>query len=187
MPITARTARRLSCTLLLLSGGAQAQAQTLQPGLWDMQTTMQGSAEMNQAMAEMHKQLAAMPPAQRQQMQDMMARQGVAIQPGTGGGMRVQICMTKEMVERDQIPTQDGQCKTQFSPRTGNTMKMRFTCTAPPSDGEGEVRFISPQAYSTRMTVNSQRGGKRETVTMQSEAKWLTAQCGAVRPLPVSP
>lgn len=177
--------RPLLCSAALLAGAAQAQ--TLQPGLWEMRSSMQGAGEMNQAMAEMQKQLAAMPPAQRKQMEDMMAKQGVAIQPGSAGGMRVQVCMTKEMVERDQIPAQGGQCKTQVSPRSGNTMKMRFSCTNPPSDGEGEVSFISPQAYTTRMTVNTQQGGKRETMTMQGDAKWVSAQCGNVKPLPVAP
>ena len=179
-----KASRLLSCLLIC---SASAFAQTQAPGLWAVQSKMGGNPEMDKAMAEMQKQLAAMPPAQRKQMEDMMARQGVAIQPGGAGGMRVQICLTREMIERDQIPTQDGQCKTQVSPRTGNTMKMRFSCTNPPSDGEGEVRFISPQAYATRMTVNTQQAGKRETVTMQGEAKWVSAQCGNVKPLPVTP
>lgn len=166
---------------LLLTGATQAQ--TLKPGLWEMRSSMQGSGEMNKAMDEMQKQLAAMPPEQRKQMQEMMAKQGVSLGSAGPGGMSVRICMTQEMVERNEIPAQDGQCKTTTSPRAGNTMKMSFVCTTPPSSGEGEVRFISPEAYSSRMVINSVRNGKRESMTMTGDSKWLSAQCGAVKPI----
>ncbi len=180
MAVRLRTSHALLATLLL--AGA-AQAQTLKPGLWEMRSSMQGSGEMNKAMDEMQKQLAAMPPEQRKQMQEMMAKQGVSLGSAGPGGMSVRICMTQEMVERNEVPAQDGQCKTTTSPRAGNTMKMSFVCTTPPSSGEGEVRFISPEAYSTRMTVNSTQNGKRETMTMTGDSKWLSAQCGAVKPI----
>ena len=60
----------LSATLLLGSGAALAQ--TTRPGLWDIQHKMGGDPEIDRAMAEMQKQLAAMPPAQRKQMEAMM-------------------------------------------------------------------------------------------------------------------
>lgn len=166
---------------LLLTGAAQAQ--TLKPGLWEMRSSMQGSAEMNKAMDEMQKQMAAMPPEQRKQMQEMMAKQGMQLGSAGPGGMSVRLCMTQEMVERNEIPAQDGRCKTTSSPRAGNTMKVSFVCTTPPSSGEGEVRFISPEAYATRMTIHSMQNGKRETMTMNGDSKWLSAQCGAIKPI----
>ena len=39
-----------------------AWAQSTKPGLWEIQHKMGGSPEMDKAMAEMQKQLAAMPP-----------------------------------------------------------------------------------------------------------------------------
>ncbi len=166
---------------LLLANAAHGQ--TLKPGLWETRSSMQGSAEMNKAMDDMQKQLAAMPPEQRKQMQDMMAKQGMNLGSAGPGGMSVQLCMTKDMVERNEIPAQDGQCKTTTSQRSGNTMKMSFTCTTPPSSGEGEVRFISPEAYTTRMVITTAQNGKRETMTMTGDSKWLSAQCGAVKPI----
>jgi hypothetical protein len=33
------------------------------------------------------------------------------------------------------------------------------------------------------MTVNTATAGKTERMTMESQGKWLSAECGAVRPL----
>ena len=62
----------------------------------------------------------------------VLAQQGVAM--GSGGMHTVKICMSKEMVERNEMPAQQqGNCKSTVSPRSGNTMKMSYVCTQPPS------------------------------------------------------
>ncbi|MEO8542856.1 MAG: DUF3617 domain-containing protein [Burkholderiaceae bacterium] len=174
--------RIAACLLSVVAVGAGAQA--LKPGLWEMQTKMQsGSGEMENAMAEMQKQMAAMTPEQRKMMQDMMGKQGVSVGAGGPGGMSVKVCMTKEMVERNEIPTQQGDCKTTQSPRSGNSMKFAFSCTKPPSSGEGEVTFVSPQTYTSKVIVNTTATGKAERMTMESQGKWLSAECGAIKPM----
>ena len=66
-------------------------------------------------------------------MEDMMAKNGVAMSPGAGGGMAVKICLTKEMLDRNQgaAAMQRAGCTSTMSPRVGNTMKLTFTCTQP--------------------------------------------------------
>ena len=108
---------------------------------------------------------------------------GVAIQPGGAGGMRVQVCMTKEMVERDQIPAQGGQCKTQVSPRSGNTMKFSYACTQPPSSGEGVMTFNGDTGYTMKMNTTTTVKGKPEKMTMDASGKWLSADCGNIKPI----
>ncbi|HEX2545609.1 MAG TPA: DUF3617 domain-containing protein [Ramlibacter sp.] len=162
--------------------GLPAAAQTLKPGLWEINNKMGGNAEMNAAMAEMHKSMAAMSPADRKQMEAMMAQNGVKmVQPGAGGGMAVQMCMTREMVERNDVPMQDG-CRMTQNTRSGNTMKMAFTCTNPPSSGEGTFTFQGSEAYTSKMTIKTVSGGKTETTTMDTTGKWLKADCGNVKP-----
>jgi hypothetical protein len=158
-----------------------ASAQTMKPGLWEINNKM-GGGQMDQAMAEMHKQMQQMSPAERKQMEDMLAKQGVRMSPGAGGGMSVQMCMTKEMVERNDMPMQEG-CRMTQNTRSGNTMKMAFTCTNPPSSGEGQVTFSSPEAYTSKMTIRTQEKGRTETMTMDTTGKWLKADCGNVKPL----
>ena len=76
-----------------------------------MQTS---GGQMEQGMAQMQQQLATMPPEQRKKMEEMMAKQGVKMGL-PGGGMSVKVCMTKEMVERNEMPAQQGDCTTTSS------------------------------------------------------------------------
>jgi hypothetical protein len=160
-----------------------AAAQSLKPGLWEVTNKMGGSPQMDQAMAEMQKQLAAMPPEQRKQMEAMMAKQGMQMaKPAAGGGMALKICMTKEMVERNDVPMQ-GDCKVTSQQRSGSTTKIAYTCSNPPSSGEGTFTHIGPEAYSSKMTVKTAVQGKTETMTMEGSGKWLAADCGAIKPM----
>jgi len=165
----------------LAAFASTAGAQSLKPGLWEITNKMQtGSGQMEQQMAQMQQQMANMPPDQRKMVEEMMAKQGVKV--GAGGGMSVKVCMTKDMVERNELPAQQGDCKTTQQSRTGNTMKMAFTCTNPPSSGEGQVTFASPEAYSMKMAVNTTVQGKPEKVNMDGSGKWLGADCGSIKP-----
>jgi hypothetical protein len=173
-------------TILLAACAAVAlpvAAQTLKPGLWEMQHKVQGNAEMDQAMAEMQKQLAAMSPEQRKQMETMMAGRGVQMAPADGGGMRLKMCMTREMAERNDIPANRGDCKTGPQQRSGNTLKMTFTCTNPQSSGDTQVTFNGSESYTSKTNVTSTTNGKSETMRMEGSGKWLSADCGSVKPI----
>lgn len=155
-----------------------AGAQTMKPGLWEIHNKM-GGGQMDAAMAEMQKQLAQMPPAQRKQMEAAMAQRGMKMAPGAGG-MSVQMCMTKEMVERNDVPVQDG-CTATQNKRSGNRVQFAFRCTNPPSSGEGEMTF-TPESYTSHMTMKGLVQGKTETIVSDTTGKWLKADCGSVKP-----
>jgi hypothetical protein len=160
--------------------------QTLKPGLWEIHNKMGGNAQMDQAMAEMQKQMASMSPAERKQMETMMAQRGMQMpQAGAGGGMAMRICMTKEMVERNEMPMEKSDCKITSQSKSGNTMKMAFSCPNPPSTGETQFTLAGPEAYSSNITVKTVVDGKNETMTMDGSGKWLAADCGAVKPMGV--
>ncbi len=175
-------------TLAVLAAAVAAPAwsqTTMKPGLWDINQHMESAGgEMEAAMAKMQKQMAAMSPEQRKMMEDTMARQGVKIGPAaSGGGMNVQVCMTREMVERNEMPSQQrGSCKSTSQQRVGNTMKMAFVCSEPPSRGEGQFTFNSPESYTMKMNVESLDQGKARKMSMQSTGTWRGADCGNVKP-----
>ena len=176
---------RISFVLATAALGAAclpAGAQSLKPGLWEINNKIKGSAEMDQAMAQMQQQLAAMPPEQRKQMEAMMAQRGAKMAPAAGGGMTMQMCMTKEMADRNDVPMQDG-CTMTKQQRTGTTMKLAFNCTRPPSSGEGEFTFMGDQAYKSHMVVRTMAQGKPETMEMDGAGKWLSADCGNIKPI----
>ena len=162
-----------------------AGAQNLKPGLWEVTNKMQtASGQMEAQMAQAQEQMAAMPPEQRKMMEEMMAQRGVKLGAGgPGSGMSAKICLTKEMVERNEVPAQQGDCKTTQHARTGNTMKMSFVCTNPPSNGEGQVTFVGPDAYNMKMLVNTTVQGKPEKINMDGTGKWLGADCGSIKPM----
>ena len=184
-----RVAVRLVCSsLLLLLGATGALAQFTKPGLWEIQTRMGGNPQMDQARAQMQQQMANMPPAQRKMMEDMLAQQGLNVGVDKDGGMAVKVCITPEMAARQALPTQtEGDCKTQLGARTGNTMKMSFVCTNPPSSGEGAYTFRGDTGYDMAMRVKTVNEGKPMNVTMDGTGRWLSADCGQVRPVPMTP
>jgi hypothetical protein len=145
------------------------------------------SGEMEKAQAQMQQQMASMPPEQRKKMEAMMAQHGVQMGAGKGGGMTVKTCMTKEMVERQEVPVQHGDCKTTMQKRSGNTSKMAYTCANPPSSGEGEFTIQSPEAYTMHMVVKSTAAGRAETMNMDATGKWISADCGNIKPMAKPP
>jgi len=170
-------------TLLLATA---THAQTVKPGLWEITNQMQGTpgSKADAAMAQMQKQMASMSPEQRKMVEDMMAKKGLQMGTTAGGGMAVKICLTPEMAARNEVaPAQQGSCTHTPSPRSGNTQKFSFSCTSPPSHGEGQVTYTSPEAYAMQMTTTTTRKGKEETMHMQGQGKWLGSDCGSVKPL----
>ncbi|RYX92312.1 MAG: DUF3617 domain-containing protein [Comamonadaceae bacterium] len=178
------TTRHLLAAALLAACSLGASAQMIKPGLWEMSNKVGGSPEMDRAMAQMQQQLASMPPEQRKMMQDMMAKQGVSMGGATaGGGVSVKVCISKEMAESNQLPQQtQGDCKTTMGPRTGSSQKFSYVCTQPPSTGEGEFTYSSPESYAMKMKTNTTVQGKPQTMTMEGTGKWQSADCGAIKP-----
>jgi hypothetical protein len=164
---------------------AGASAQNMKPGLWEITNSMKsGSGQMEKAQAQMQQQMASMSPEQKKMMQEMMAKQGMAMgKGGPGGGMSVKTCMTKEQVERNEMPAQKGDCTTTKQEKSGNTMKFAVACTNPPSTGEGQITFTSSEAYNMKMAIRSMIDGKPETMNMEATGKWLGADCGSIKPM----
>lgn len=175
--------------LALLTGAAlpvAAQAQKLNPGLWEMQTSMKsGDGRMQESMARMQKELANLPPEQRKMMQDMMAKQGVGIDPAKGL-QAMRLCLSKEQAERDEWPTDpNGSCKYERVQRSGATTRFAFSCSNPKASGEGEATVHSAKSYSSRMSSQlTDKDGKVVRTDMQQQARWLGADCGTVKPMP---
>lgn len=168
----------------LALGSLNALAQTQVPGLWEHSFKMKSQdAETDKAMADMQKQMAAMPPEQRKQIEQMMASRGMSM---GAQGTTVKVCVTKEDVARKAEPQFREGCTQQVVQRTANSMKVKFECTKPqPMSGEGEMSFISDKAYTGKSTVTSQANGKSQQMTMEMAGKWLAADCGDVKPRPV--
>lgn len=172
----------LAVLAVLAATAGTAHAQNQRPGLWEMTHKTGGNAEMDASMARMQKQMAAMPAEQRKQMEAMMG--GNLPTAAADGGMTMKVCLTPEMAARNEVPRQtEGDCTTTITSRTTASMKMAFVCTNPPSKGEGTYTFPSDKAYTMAMTISAERKGKPSTMTLNGSGKWLSADCGNVKPV----
>ena len=185
-PMRLQRLRRLRATLVaaaLAAATSAAFAQSMKPGLWEVRSRMQMGAQLDQQVVQLQQQMAAMPAEQRKMMEDMLARQGVKLGAASAPGtLDLQVCISKEMAERDEIPAAKADCKNSVSPRTGNVLRFSFVCTTPPSSGEGQVVFNGPESYTMKMTVNTLAQGRQEKLSLEGSGRWLASDCGAVKP-----
>lgn len=161
----------------------------MRPGLWEHNVTLKSqSGQIEAAMAQAQKAMAAMPPAQRKQMEQMMAAQGVGIGSGANKGHTVKVCVTPEQAAMDEMPQQDG-CTQKVQRVDARTMKMTFQCKGdddtPPTSGEGTVQLQGPAAYTGQFKIKTTTNGKPEQIDMAQSGKWLSDNCGAIKPAPM--
>jgi hypothetical protein len=186
-----RTMNKTIARILLLACSAVATAlpagaQTMKPGLWSLSNTMTSSdPQVSQAMAAMQQQMANMSPEQRQQMQKMMRQNGVQLDVGAGGALQTKMCMSREMAERKEFPVQQGDCKQTFTQQSSTRGRIAFSCTKPKVSGEGEVTADSDTSYRAHMKIKSEEQGRNQVVDMDVTGKWLSADCGNIRPIPI--
>lgn len=159
-----------------------AQAQDMKPGLWSQSSTISSKdPQVQSAMSTLQQHMANLSPTQRAQMDQLMKQNGVQMDVGNGGALQTKICMTREMIARKEFPVQQGDCKQSYT-QQGNVGHLSFVCTRPKVSGEGDVTMIGDSAYRARMHVNNE-GSASQAVDVDMTAKWLSADCGALKPL----
>lgn len=180
--------KRFLIALAMLSmATAQAQAQTTQtgptikPGLWELNNTVKtGDIQTDAAIQMAMQQLANMPPAQRAQMEAMLAQNGVSVpKVGGDGSMTVTACVTPEMAAKKELPlNQKGNCTSKTAPTAGG-LDVSFSCTNPTSSGQGQIRFSDDSHYTMIMDVNTEATGAPQKVKVNSTGRWVGASCPA--------
>jgi hypothetical protein len=174
--------RAAGLAVFWLAATGVANAQNLKPGLWEHGFTMKSaSGEIEKGMAQAQAELARLPPDQRKMMEQMMAQQGVGM---TGKASSVRLCITPEQASRTELPAGDGKCEQKSLQRSGSTIRTSFVCAGPPpTSGQSEITLKGDTAYSGRSVVDTTVKGKPERMTMDVTGKWLSADCGNVKPL----
>lgn len=166
-------------TLMCAMGATTlAQAQMLQPGLWELTTSnMEVEGQPMPDMQMMLSQLRSLPPEQRAMMEQMLAKQGITV---AGNGIRS--CLTAEQVKTNDIPLQDPQsgCTQRITERKGNIWKFSFSC--PKAQGAGQATFLSDREFTTQVAGTFNANGTVQKGSMQTRAQWLGANCGSVKP-----
>ncbi len=207
------TMRLTALVLSLATIAAPVLAQDIKPGLYQVTSKMGGNNKMGEMMKQQKEAMAKMTPEQRRQMADMPkhvakmmegmspeqkkkmkemmgdqagameAMQSMQMTYNADGSTSMKMCVTKEMIDQRDVAIQQGDCKQSNSKMTGGVMKIAYTCTQPPSKGEGELRMTGPNSFTTRMTMVSTDPANKQTMQLESSSTWLGANCGSVKPM----
>ena len=158
-----------------LSLPVAAQAQMLQPGLWEltssnMKVDNQNLPDLQLILGQLGSQMT---PAQKAALE----KQGINM-----GGKGIRVCLTPEQVKTDDIPLQDAQsgCKQEITDRSANQWKFRFSC--PKAQGSGVATFLSDREFNTKVNGTFNATGIQQQGSMDTRAVWLGQDCGTVKP-----
>jgi hypothetical protein len=168
-----------------VSSAIAVQAQTtiptppIKPGLWQIQ--MERVVD-GQKMPDMSERMKNMSPEKRAQMEAMMKQHGV----GMGGGGN-QMCYTREMLEHSPWADIQTDCKPTFSSRTSSAWKWHTSCPKASLEADGEAIFINSESYTVKTTSVSKFGDKVRNSSTTMTGKWVSADCGDVKPLDLKP
>ena len=171
----------LAMTATVVCLPALAAEPLFKAGLWEINNKPAGAggAQMQAMLAAAQQQLGAMDPGQRAQVEALMSRNGVVIE---NGNVKAKVCVTPAMAARQQLPVQQkGNCSARFSPASGNTINYAVSCTSPAATSEGSATFSSPTSYTASTRINAADAGGA-TMTVDSNGRWLSADCGNIAP-----
>ncbi len=157
-------------------------AADMKAGLWEIKTLRQivDGRDMQAQMQAMQTQLAALPAAQRKQMEAMMASQGIGM---SGGAMR--ICISEEAARRNApVIDPEDRCQPRALTRSGNTVRFEIDCTMDgrATRGKGESTF-SGNSVRSRMDMTTTGPDGRHTMQTESQMTYLGPDCKGLAPV----
>ncbi len=162
--------------LLTLTAASAAHAADIRPGLWEFRSTrmnLAGLPDLSPQMAQLQQHLKNLPADTRRLLEQQMASRGVTL--GSDGTVRS--CITPEQAKQDNLYAgkTEGNCTLTEVVKGRGTVRGRLNCTQPRGSGDFEARIVSPEQFSTRVNVRSDRGDMQ----METEARWIGEHCPA--------
>lgn len=148
-------------------------ADKMKPGLWSM--TMK---------SDMMKNMPKIPPEQLEKMREM----GIKMPQMQDGGITTNVCISKEMSERDHPPEmarKDTGCESKNYERSGSSYSLDLVCDRKEMKGVGRIQgtFSGNESFTSTYDFKGVSHGKPVDQHMASAGKWLSADCGNVMPI----
>jgi len=160
----------------------RAPAQTpprMKAGLWQIHVEREeNGAKMPDASERMKDRMKNMTPERRKQFEEMMKQRGVE----SGAGGVIKLCYSQKMVEHGAWADQ-GVCKTDYSNRSATFWKWHSNCPELHYQGDGEASFPDPENFVVKSSGVSTNGGKTVASKLTRTGKWLSADCGDLKPM----
>ena len=163
----------------------------LKPGLWETRIIKQVvdgrdlSAQIAGAQSQMLQVMANMPPEQRARMDSIMRQRGG---PAFTSDGTIRMCISPELASRDKpIVDKDGRCQPAMVNRNGSQTTFEFACNANgiTTTAKGESA-ASGDLIKTRVDMTTrQSGGETHVMHNETEMKFLSSDCGDVKPMAV--
>jgi hypothetical protein len=178
-----------SIVVLLLAApiALRAQSSPVKPGLWETQTS---STSTMQLPPDVEAKLAAMPAAQQAQMRAMM--------PAGMGGAGTPVSTTRQVCISPQTTVDSMMNRAQQSPgmscavsnktQTASGMSFDITCTGTTGNAKGHTDVHTTDDDNVTSTshitiaATAQGHSMNSTVDTTTTAKFVSADCGDVKP-----
>ena len=165
----------ISFTLICICGSGQVAP--IKPGLWQIQMKRETNGQKSPDASE---RLRNVPPEIRAQVEASLKQRGIE-----GNGNTVKVCQTRAMLEQSKFVNPVPDCKTTYSIRTNSLWKAHTSCTQNHLESDSEITFSSSESYITKVNTTLQSEGQISTTLMTQTAKWLSADCGDIKPLSI--
>lgn len=150
-------------------------------GLWEtaVKTETPGMPAMSSMPAIPPDALAKMPPAQRAQLEAMMKGRGA----GGPGTMTTRVCMTHESLNRGFGQT-DKACAYKLVSSSSSKQVVHMDCRRGDTKVSGDMILERVDADHVKgvVTMKSSDGERPMEMKMSFDNKWLSADCGNVKP-----
>jgi hypothetical protein len=178
---------------------AQSTPLPVKPGLWEMQSNAnrpgQAASGAPALPPEAEAKIAALPPAQQAQVRAMMsASAGGAARPAP---TTIKVCLAGQpsldsMLNQSQRSS-GMQCTFTNRSQTANGVSFDTSCTGPQGNAKGhtEIHLIDDEhvSSSNHMTISGSANGHdfNSTIDASSTGRFVSADCGDVKPLGAPP
>ncbi len=164
-------------SLLVLVSPLAYSALDMNAGLWKVEMVIKTNGKTMNPAAEMQKAMANMPEEKRKKLQAMMGD----IRPGVADNNAVNVCYSKEMLEKpESINKQtDKKCDTKVVTNTPKKVVTNFKCEDG-SKGDATWTVKNKNSFNGVVNVVSAKGEKSE---MTYKADFVSGECGKVKPV----
>ena len=144
----------------------------MRPGLWDLNVSVTTDGKTTNLADQISAAMAKMPLEQKKKAQEMLG--GSSMMKGTPA------CISKEMLDPETFAKKQSseKCPATFKTRTATEIKASFKC-ADGAKGEMHWKIPNPETINGQVEMESAKGKKTK---IESQGKWLSADCGKVRP-----